>query len=338
MIERLGPDDSRDARDMLAREFQSDMSALLTWFQGAAAYAERTVRGEAEFTDASSRQTAATTSKQCFLGVRSVFGSLRNSLERALSSVKNLEEDAKQHEATQDQLIEENFLANKKWLQLVTAPYENGSDVLKQIASNLGIKPAVPHHAWPSKQTLAPVVEAKLPAEVASYLKDLEGLKKPLTPALEGAVDAFHSKKGKSLVHSDSAFKFYRALKMLPPPPKVKGQTERQPQGQSIGEGKALVKVVQQESTPSSSGGHQQDSPSTAGMDARYFQLPHVDSAPEVPEVGGTGEARTTTGSSPQEEHVSGSKSKEGLEAGISQPLQVCESGCSLSFASLCSR
>ncbi|DBA82060.1 TPA: hypothetical protein ACH3X1_007753 [Trebouxia sp. C0004] len=172
----------------------------------------RTVRGEAEFTDASSRQTAATTSKQCFLGVRSVFGSLRNSLERALSSVKNLEEDAKQHEATQDQLIEENFLANKKWLQLVTAPYENGSDVLKQIASNLGIKPAVPHHAWPSKQTLAPVGEAKLPAEVASYLKDLEGLKKPLTSALEGAVDAFHSKKGKSLVHSDSAFKFKQEI------------------------------------------------------------------------------------------------------------------------------
>ncbi|DBA82079.1 TPA: hypothetical protein ACH3X1_007079 [Trebouxia sp. C0004] len=172
----------------------------------------RTVRGEAEFTDASSRQTAATTSKQCFLGVRSVFGSLRNSLERALSSVKNLEEDAKQHEATQDQLIEENFLANKKWLQLVTAPYENGSDVLKQIASNLGIKPAVPHHAWPSKQTLAPVGEAKLPAEVASYLKDLEGLKKPLTSAVEGAVDAFHSKKGKSLVHSDSAFKLKQEI------------------------------------------------------------------------------------------------------------------------------
>ncbi|KAL0034751.1 hypothetical protein WJX77_005546 [Trebouxia sp. C0004] len=189
MIERLGPDDSRDARDMLAREFQSDMSALLTWFQGAAAYAERTM--------------------------------------------------------------------------LPPPPKVKGT-----------------------------------PSEAKATVRSLDV--RVFAPALGHL----------ALTHNGFAMFV------------CQGQTERQPQGQSIGEGKALVKVVQQESTPSSSGGHQQDSPSTAGMDARYFQLPHVDSAPEVPEVGGTGEARTTTGSSPQEEHVSGSKSKEGLEAGISQPLQ----------------
>ncbi|DBA79996.1 TPA: hypothetical protein ACH3X1_008199 [Trebouxia sp. C0004] len=36
------------------------------------------------------------------------------------------------------------------------------------------------------------------------------------------------------------------------------------------------------------------DSASIAGMDARDFKLPHVDSAPEVPEVGGTGEVGAT--------------------------------------------
>ncbi|KAL0038553.1 hypothetical protein WJX77_010266 [Trebouxia sp. C0004] len=56
-----------------------------------------------------------------------------------------------------------------------------------------------------------------------------------------------------------------------------------------------LVQVAQkEESTPSSSGGHQHDSASIAGMDARDFKLPHVDSAPEVPEVGGTGEVGAT--------------------------------------------
>ncbi len=75
------------------------------------------IRTRTDFIDASTRQTEATKSKQCFLGVRSVFSTLRSSLESALVSVKKFEEGAKQQEAIQDQLREETFLANKATLQ-----------------------------------------------------------------------------------------------------------------------------------------------------------------------------------------------------------------------------
>ena len=104
----------------------------------------------------------------------------------------------------------------------VTAPHENGSDILKQIASRLDYKPAVPHYAWPSKQVLAPVVEAKLPKDVASYEKDLDGFWQPLLSAFKDAQAAFKDKKGKSLRSSDPAFADFRGLRMPPPPPKFK--------------------------------------------------------------------------------------------------------------------
>ncbi len=70
-----------------------------------------------DYIDASTRQAEATESKQCFMGVRSVFSILRSTLESALVSLKKLEEDAKQQEAIHDQSIEENFLVNKASLQ-----------------------------------------------------------------------------------------------------------------------------------------------------------------------------------------------------------------------------
>ncbi|DBB03131.1 TPA: hypothetical protein ACH3X1_013362 [Trebouxia sp. C0004] len=114
MIEQLGKNDSKD---MLAGEIRSDISELLTWNAEVAAYQESEIQRQTHFIDASTRQTKATESKQCFLGVRSVFSSLRSSLESALVSVKKFEEGAKQQEAIQDQLREENFLAKKASLQ-----------------------------------------------------------------------------------------------------------------------------------------------------------------------------------------------------------------------------
>lgn len=75
------------------------------------------IREQADYKDAFSRQIDATKSKQCFLGVRSVYGSLRNHLESALVSVKKFEEGAKHQEANQDQLIENYFATNKASLQ-----------------------------------------------------------------------------------------------------------------------------------------------------------------------------------------------------------------------------
>jgi hypothetical protein len=75
------------------------------------------IREGADYIAASTRQGEATESKQCFMGVRSVFSRLRSTLESALVSLKKLEEDAKQQEAIHDQSIEENFLVNKASLQ-----------------------------------------------------------------------------------------------------------------------------------------------------------------------------------------------------------------------------
>ncbi len=103
-----------------------------------------------------------------------------------------------------------------------TSPYETGSAILKHIAAKLGIKPDVPHYAWPSKQVLAPVVVPKLPKDVASYETELKGLKTPLESALKDAENAFKDNKGKSLMSGGSTLAKFQALRMPPPPPRCR--------------------------------------------------------------------------------------------------------------------
>ena len=107
----------------------------------------------------------------------------------------------------------------------VTTPYENGVDILKHIArEHLRIMPGGPHYAWPSKQQLAPVMNAKLPKDVSSYLTAIKSnVEEPIALAVKGAIDSFTAKQ--ELINtkkSSAAFKDLQTLRMLPPPPRPK--------------------------------------------------------------------------------------------------------------------
>ena len=107
----------------------------------------------------------------------------------------------------------------------VTTPYENGVNILKHIArEHLRIMLGGPHYAWPSKQQLAPVMNAKLPKDVSSYVTAIKSnVEEPIVLAVKRAIDSFTAKQ--ELIYtkkSSAAFKDLQTLRMLPPPPRPK--------------------------------------------------------------------------------------------------------------------
>lgn len=76
------------------------------------------VQKEGAYIEASKKQSKATEAKQECLGVRSILGDVRSSLEAALHSVKCMEEVARKRETEQDDILESNYAANKEWLTL----------------------------------------------------------------------------------------------------------------------------------------------------------------------------------------------------------------------------